>query len=133
MSENYEELLTKDPGNPQFLNYARQLVLDKQLTDAVTTLISGLSHNPSYHEARLLLAKVHYELGQMPFALRELNELRVQIPESEAIKRLIQKIDPKGEPAGQSKPEAQAEAASAETVAEAEFDLDDLELLSKDK
>lgn len=135
--KDFDKILKEDPGSEIFVDYARTLIAGGRKNDALNVLVSGLSHNPGHREARLMLARLHYDLNQLPFAVRELEILRGEMPESEAIARLINKLQPGESAPGRPPfkigraPESPAPSAPS-TLAEADFDLEDLDALDKD-
>ena len=132
--EETRALLQDDPGNPAFVDCAEELRRAGDLEEALEICLAGLSANPSSLRGRLVLARVFYESGYIPFAARELAYLRRARPESESLRKLCEELGVEAlqdsfADAAQSLP-AQGE---AEVVAETEFDLDVLETLSEEK
>ena len=89
---------------------------------------NGLAQNPAHHKGRLVLARIHYELGQIPFAIREITELCRALPDSKSLKRLRDKLAPETAPAA-----SPAAGTAEETVAEADFDFEELEMIEDDE
>ena len=132
--EEIKTLLESDPGNPAFVEYAEELRRSGDLAEAMEICLAGLSANPSSLRGRLVLARVFYENGYIPFAARELAYLRRARPESESLRKLCEEL---GVEALQDSFAEAAQVSSsqeaAEVVAETEFDLDVLESLSEEK
>ncbi len=128
--------LEEDPGNPVFVEFAQQLRSDGRLEDAAIVCLRGVSANPDEYRGRLLLANIFYQLECIPFALRELHLLQAHFPESTSLAKLLQKLDPSSGAAAEamsSKEVKDSKMGSEErTVAETEFDFDDLEALTED-
>jgi len=74
----------------EFMTRAELLRLEGAHHDALVTLLRGLSENPSHHPARLLLARVLFELGCAPFALREVEMLCRALPANQSLMKLYQ-------------------------------------------
>lgn len=131
--KDFAKILKKDPGSGVFVDYARALLAEGKKEEALHVLLSGLSHNSGNREGRLMLARLHYDLNQLPFAVRQLEILRGDMPESAAIGRLIDKLQPGGSrPSRTGKPEEGRPPSGPAVLSEAEFDLEDLEILDKD-
>ena len=125
-NEDLKKLLEQDPGNPVYGDFADGLRRRGDLLGALQVCLSGLSSNPGHHLGRLVLARVFYDLGCMPFALRELVYLRRELPDVQSIKKLVDKLSPAG--AADTKETSESEEA---VFAEADFDFDDISLISK--
>ena len=123
--------LAQDPGDPCFLEYAKQLLKNGSLAESILVLLRGLSLNGSEHNARLLLARSFAENGMLPFAIRELEELCTQLPDNKPLRKLLERLAP-DRSAGHQKDMGRSTVASSgsteRTVAEAEFDLGELDL-----
>lgn len=160
-SGQYHELLESDPGNPVFAQYADELRKDGKSKEALEVCLAGLTHNPGCHRGRLVLARVFYEAGYLPFTIREVEQLHREVPNSAAVRKLLEKLSPGSvrAPSSDSIKKApssststaiegesdikQAELAGAtegpsgaaidDTVAEADFDFDDLDLIDSKK
>ncbi len=115
--------LKEDPGDPLFADLAEELRRGGELIRAMEICLRGLSANPACHKGRLVLARVFYELRYLPFALREIEELCRALPHSRSLQRLREKLSPEVSGAEQQE----------ETVAEADFDFEDLELIDEDE
>jgi len=110
-----------------FLEEALAAQAAGRLSEAMEILFSGLSKQPENHLARLNLARVFYEQGFIPFAQRELVELRDQLPRNAAIQKLLERIAPELVARQEDSAAPQATASvPAKTIAAAEFNLDDL-------
>ena len=84
--------------------------------EALLLLLKGLSESPSNHPARLLLARVFFELGCTPFALREVGQLCMNLPDNQSLKKLYQAM-------GGTTPLIQSTAVES-VIAESEIDFD---------
>lgn len=107
-----------------FAESAENLRRSGKLEEALKVCLQGLSANPAHHKGRLVLARVFFEMGYLPFAIREIEELCEALPESKSLQRLRDKLSPQP---------AEASGGAEETVAEADFDLDELDLIAKDE
>ena len=125
--EENQALLSKDPGNEVFIEYAESLRNSGNPGQAILVCIAGLAANPAMHRGRFLLARIFYEQGYTTFAVRELRELSAALPEIDPLKRLIARF----EPASTSEPGAAPKA--AETVAESDFDIAEIELVDEER
>ena len=142
---NFEEILSDDPGNPIFAEFAESLRQQGTRLAALSVCLAGLSANPTCHRGRLVLARVFFDLGYHAFAVRELEELSIALPKVESITKLLNKFDPgrDGRRLGDKAPYPQSDdvgragcpqpAATEETVAETEFDLAEIELATEDE
>ena len=121
---NYEDILFNDPGNPVFADYAEVLRKEGKLEEALQVCFRGLSRTPSCHLGRLVLARIFYQSSQLPFAIREIEQLCRELPELSSINRLLKALSPDSK----LEVKAQGESAKSETpektIAEAEFDFD---------
>ena len=124
--QQYRDELKSDPGNPGFVDFAALLVKQERFLEAVDVCLAGLSSNPACHAGRLMLARVLYRMKYFPFAVRELVTLCADFPESEALRRLLEKLSA-GTVVAQPAPGAES------TVAEAEFDFEGIEALEEEK
>ncbi len=130
---NEEQLranLKRDPADESFLELMKLLLEKQEHTEAIVVALQALSKNPSHGAGRLELARAYYLAGYYPFAVRELKDLYQLFPENEALRRLLEKLSP-GATAGASKDNIadSKKDAEGETVSEAEFDFDDIDLL----
>ncbi len=126
---DFTERLSKDPGDSIFVDYAVKLAGSDRHLEALEVCLRGLSANPGCHSGRLMLAKEFYSLGFTPFAIREVRDLCAKIPESESLRRLLNKLSGGAVSAIGSENDAKG---NETTVAEADFDMDDIEELEKD-
>ena len=121
--------LEASPGDPVFVSYADNLRILGNLSEALRVCLAGLTASPDGVKGRLVLAQILYDGKYLPFALRELRELSRQLPQNESIKRLLAKLSP-----GESNVDPdQVSTDEGETMAEADFDFDDIELLGEDE
>lgn len=124
----FKGLLDDDPGNPVFAEYAELLINEGRREEALLLCLKGLSHNPTYQLGRLMLARAYYESSMFPFALRELEGLRAEMPQISALKKLVEAL------CGSMKDYPSNTAAQTDgEVAETEFELEALELIEQDK
>ena len=124
--EKSRERLAADPGRPEFAELAEQFRQQGQLREGLDICLRGLSANPSLHKGRLVLARIFYQLGFLPFALREVEELCRALPNSKSLKRLREKLSP--EPNREA-----ADQSAEETVAETDMDFEELDLIGEDE
>jgi hypothetical protein len=125
-------VLDRDPGNVLFYDLAVGLSLEGNLLDAIEVCLRGLSVNPGFHKGRLLLSRLYYECGFIPFAVRELELLLQACPHSRAVRRLVERLSP-GSTALQGHTSNVGGGPTNATVAEGDFNLDDLAQLDEDK
>jgi hypothetical protein len=100
-----------------FSDVAVALCQEGKTLEAIDVCLAGLCNTPSVIRGRLVLARAFFERGYVPFAVRELEQLRREVPENDSVRRLLEKLSPKRSenvPAG----------GDESTVAEAEFDID---------
>ena len=117
--------LQDDPTGENYVQLAQTLRKAGRFSEAMETLLRGLSELPDHAPARLLLARVFLQLGYRPFAVRELQELRSRFPENRPLERLFEKVAP-DYLAGSADSDPST---MASTVAEADFDFDDIALI----
>jgi lipopolysaccharide biosynthesis regulator YciM len=161
---NHEELkvlIENDPANERFPEYADFLRKNSEYKEALYILIKGLNGNPNNYRGRLILARVYYELDCWYFAVRELEVLYFELPNTrssirETIKKLIAKLNPEKERElenrlnnhsvyynqepghiddkyGQSATLKKLNSEEQENIlAEGEFDIADIELIDKE-
>ncbi|RMG44745.1 MAG: hypothetical protein D6719_01310 [Candidatus Dadabacteria bacterium] len=136
LDENqFKELLKEDPGNAEFAEFSDYLRRKKRFLEAFDVCFAGLSANPSCDHGRLVLARTFYDCGYYWFAVRELKMLQEKHPFNKSIKRLLKYLTG-SEVVNESSPEAspsQSAAESEDTVAEAEFDFEDLDLIEEEE
>ena len=107
-----------------FVERASALYAEGESAAALNLCIDGLSSYPNEARGRLLLARIFYEQGRIPFAVREVRELCSEHPDVKALSRLLEALAPGAASVAQS-------VGSASTVAEAEFDIDLLDAEEK--
>ena len=115
-----------ESAGAEFLVQAESMRLEGAHQDALLLLLKGLSESPSNHPARLLLARVFFELECAPFALREVGQLISVFPDNQSLRKLYQAM-------GGVTPVTTSTAAES-VIAESEIDfdaIDDLENESK--
>lgn len=128
--EEYSEdqirgILGADPGNAVFVDFADALRDSGRSDEALKVCLSGLNANPSNHSGRLLLARIFFELGNLTFAVREIKELCVALPECKSLKRLLELLAP-----GEG---AESDSGEEEMVAETEFDFEEIDLMEQEE
>ncbi|MBX7138240.1 MAG: hypothetical protein K1X83_09670 [Oligoflexia bacterium] len=135
VEESIGAVLERDPGNPLFARQAEELRKAGALNEALLSCLKGLSHNPACHEGRLVLARVLFQLDFIPFAVREVQELRKAFPQSRSVEKLLMAIAPDiaVQPGAEKEAEQAPAGESDGTLAEADFDIEDLELIEKEK
>lgn len=152
----FKQKLAVDPGNPIFAQYAELLSSQGKWHEAIETCLKGLSRNPGAHQGRLTLAKLYYERGYIPFALKEVGELSHAFPQSQTLEKLRIKLggSPDSVKAGlnsdsslslkggersdkldqlQRNNDASSTGSEDNTVAEVELDFDVLEMIEKEE
>lgn len=125
----WKESLQEDAGSPVFVELAESLREEGKVLEALEVCLKGLSVNESNDLGRLLLAKLYYELEAPPFALKELKELNQRGVGGDSLRKLISAIG--GEAVFNENVEETTQA-NVETVAEAEFEFDDLDFSDED-
>lgn len=138
-SDEFEKVLEEDPGNSVFCDYAEQLRIAGNFPKALDVCLKGLSVNPDFHKGRLALARIFYEQSYLPFAIREVKCLSEALPDNRYLQRLYAQLAPdqvSGGEAAEMASEDSDEAGSGEvessgddTVAEVDFDFDELEMI----
>ena len=125
--ETYIERLQRDPGDECFVDYADYLRMHQRFLEAMGVCVAGLSSNPAFKRGRLVLARIFFDAGFLPFAVREVEELLHQSPENPALKRLLEVMlqDKPSEEAGDE--EASAGPPADDIVAEVDFDIEDID------
>lgn len=129
-----EQTVKDDAGDPAFAELAELMILSGDLQEALQVCIKGLSIAPDVHKGRLMLARVFFELEALPFAAREVKVLLDEFPDNKFLRRLYEKLCPDMAGVSDSREEYETTDDSEEvivddTVAEAEFDFDSLDLL----
>lgn len=122
--KEYRAALSADPGAPLFVEFAEYLRGLRRQSEAIDVCLAGLSANPDAHRGRLMLARVFYECGFVPFAVRELQVLGARFPENRALAKLRERLSPNI---------SQQDSAGESEVAEAEFDIDAIGLIAADR
>lgn len=125
----YENVLERDPGNSAFAEFADLLRARYDYNRALRVCFAGLSANPGCLQGRLVLARIFYEQSFTPFAIRELLQINQESPENQAVQTLLAKLAPGTE---LSKPSAAMVEMAESALAEAEFSLDDIELIEEE-
>ena len=100
--EEYRGILAKDAGNAVFIEYAKLLIAQDRLPAALMVCLKGLSSSPGERRGRLMLARVFYELGMLPFAAREIEALSLDLPECGSLRSLRDRLSPGYSPQGSS-------------------------------
>ena len=132
--------LQDDPGDPKFLECCEHYRDTGDVLKALALCSRGLSANPSHHQARLFLAKIFFELGCVPFATREIDTLIDELPHVDSLRRLRDRIVPSGpdssamgaseaSPSSTTSDQAEPKPVVDETLAEADFDFSELDLM----
>lgn len=120
-----ETAVADNPGTPEFVDLAHELSKAGRAERAISVCLAGLTRDPSNLQGRLLLARIYFEQGYVPFAAREVQELVKLHPGSNALQHLAAKLDP-----SYVDLEARSETESDEqVVAEADFEFDILDEL----
>jgi len=120
-----EEALKGDPTDPRFTILIKNYTQKGRYVDALLVALGGLSYCPDNYLARVLLARIFFELGFVPFALRELQVLRECVQDASTLDKLIDKISP----IIKNSKEVQIEDEEERTIADQEFEVEELELL----
>lgn len=92
--DSAENILAEDAGNPLFVEVAARYRAKGELNKALSVCLRGLSANPAMHLGRLLLARVLYELKYYPFAAKEVQQLVLELPELQSLKKLLKALSP---------------------------------------
>lgn len=121
------EILSADPGNSIFSDFAEALHKEGNSEAAIIVCLRGLSSNPSLHKGRLILAKIYYDLGFKPFSIEQLKYLQKNLPSNKSIRNLLEKLDPQEF----NKTTIQLNQ-EVKTFAEAEFEFGEIELIDED-
>lgn len=117
-------ILSADPGNSIFSDFAEALHKDGNSEAAIIVCLRGLSSNPSYNKGRLSLAKIYYDLQFKPFCIEQLKTIHKNLPNNKSIKSLLEKLDPQDFNASTI-----SLTSEVKTFAEAEFDFGEIELI----
>lgn len=128
----YEKMLGEDPGNSIFAEFADILRARYDYSRALRVCLSGLSSNPACAMGRLVLARLFYEQTYTPFAVRELIELKNKFPDNQSLEALLSKIAPQEVLDTEKVLHPSEEVEADGVVAEAEFDIDDIELIESE-
>ena len=120
--EDYRRILAGEPGNAVFGEYARMLIEHARPEEALLVCLKGLSSAPGEHRGRLMLARALYELGAVPFAVREVEQLCAELPQIASLKTLLLRLAP-GHAGGGAEGEG--------TVAEMDLSFDQLDPAGK--
>ena len=123
MMNEKKKLIEEEPGDPAFADVAEEVRREGRLDEALRICLRGLSESPSCSKGRLVLARIFFDMRCMPFALREVEELCRMWPENKALTRLRGKLTPERIEAKDGE----------ETVAEADFEFDEIEMMSDDE
>lgn len=127
--EQFRELLGQDPGDPAFAEFADILRRDGRHGEGFEVCFAGLTANPGCHRGRLVLARLFYERLYWPFAVRELKQLAEALPDNKQVRRLLERMAPETASARRGE---ESDVSADTTVAEAEFDVADVELMGED-
>lgn len=131
LSEKYS-ILEKDPGNSLFVDCVEELMVRAEILQALEVCLKGLSHNPSQHSGRLLLARIFYQMGCLPFAIEQLQIIQRETPNNTALNKLIVKLGGTIKVGEGPKSSTNEKSPEIDTLAEADFDVLDLEALGED-
>ena len=137
--QEYRKMLAVDPGRAEFADYAKMLIEAGRSKEALIVCLSGLSISEEGSVGRLMLARVYYELGYYPFAIKELAEISHKFPENKQLRDLLDKLQGKSKvaTANATLKDAQKDEslvrADSETVAQAELSWEQIEVLESEK
>lgn len=123
-----EALVGSDPGHAWFPDLADRYRQRGDYQGAFDLCFNGLTLDPGNHRGRLVLARLFYERLQFPFAVRELKELRRQLPENKYLIKLLDCLAP-----GEVSVVADNAAAAESIVSAVDFDFGEIELLEEEK
>jgi hypothetical protein len=126
--DDYKALISEDAGHVAFVAYADLLRSTGRWPEAVEVCLAGLTANPANHKGRLVLARLYYDRGYIPFAVRELEILTRALPQNEPVRKLLERLT--GAPVAVN---GEAPPVKDDTIAEAEFDLGEIDLIEKDR
>lgn len=84
-----EALVLADPGHPAFAELADTYRRRGDYGGAFDLCFNGLSTSTHCLLGRAVLARVFYEKGQFPFAVRELEALAGSVPHNSLITALL--------------------------------------------
>lgn len=130
----YDKILAANPGDPRFAEYAEELRCAGELTAAQQVCFCGLNANPDCHLGRLALAQIFYQQGHIAFAVREIKDLLKRCPELVSLQKLLHTLEPDADLAQlQPNISSQGSPDNEATVAEVEFEFDDLDLIKSDR
>lgn len=140
MEERKTELRAKiaSSSNSEDLLELGQLELDSgEFQEALFHLLGSVSADPQNHLARLRLAQAFIELKFTSFAVRELEQLLKVFPQNTFIRKILSQIEPESATltshAADSATIKREQVVPEQTVAEAEFDFEALEVLGGKK
>jgi tetratricopeptide (TPR) repeat protein len=129
-SYSLEELvlrLKEDPGDPLIVKLAEKFLESGSTENALLTTLNGLNSAPDNNIARLLLAKIFYQMKLKRFAIRELDEIIEVAPKSkEKLNKLKAAI--LGQELSSNDTSVTKGSDKERIIGETEFDLGDLEL-----
>ena len=92
--EKLEERLAADPASKVFVPLAEEYRKAGHLDRALAVLRSGLSRNPGYGSARVALARVHLQRGELVEARELLTQLVAEAPDNLLALRLLEETGP---------------------------------------
>ena len=121
------DILSTDPGNSVFADFAEVLHKQGSSEPAIIVCLRGLSSNPSCHKGRLILSKIYYDLGFKPFCVDQLKILVKSVPANKSLKNLLEKLAPQ-----EFNSKTINLAQEIKTVAEADFEFSEIELIEED-
>lgn len=90
--EDLRGRLQKQPRSRLFLELARELHEAGQLADAAQVCTEGVAHHPSYLSARVLLGRIHRDMGNLEEARKELETVLERAPDNLLARRLLAEI-----------------------------------------
>jgi hypothetical protein len=108
-----------------YIKLTKKQLEDKEFDKSLLTCLTGLSLDYNNSQARLLLARIFFELKLYPFAVREIKELYSRYHDSKSLKNLLTKLDPSSVSIG-SETNVQSQK-KEQVLAEADFDIEFIE------
>lgn len=82
----YEKLLDREPNNPQVVDSLAQLYLDTGRIDKALALLLVLEKkNPSDMALKLMIARVHYKLGDLDSTIKKFEDILKLKPDADKI------------------------------------------------